>query len=394
MDQQALREKLAGPEGIVVGGLLSGTSADGIDVGLARFRLDDPNSGGSSPELLAFETVAFPGETDARLRAALDGEPMDLAGVGMLHRDLGRAFGGAARRVAHEHGLALDWVGSHGQTVWHFDGRGEPGTLQLGDGAQVAAACGAPVVHDFRAAHVAAGGHGAPLAILADGRIFAGAPRPTAILNLGGMANLSWLGEGGDVAFDTGPAGSLLDGLARQLLDQPMDRDGARALAGQARDAWVQFLLRGPFFDAAPPKSTGRDTFGPLYVSEFLDHVGPGAPAEDVLASATRAVARSVGQAMERWLPQGAQELWVAGGGVHNRALLEDLGVETGLPVRSSQEMGVSPDGREALLFACLAVDFLQGRGPRVGERSRVILGNLSLPSARQGRFRGRMGQA
>ncbi|MDF1839533.1 MAG: anhydro-N-acetylmuramic acid kinase [Planctomycetota bacterium] len=382
MDQAALRDKLNGPEGLVVAGLLSGTSADGIDVGLARFRWDDPKTPGCSPELLAFETVPFAPELNGRLRRALDGGGVDLGGVALLHRDLGRAFGEAAAAVAVDLDLRLDWVGSHGQTVWHFDGAGAPGTLQLGDGAQVAAACGAPVVNDFRAAHVAAGGHGAPLAILADARIFAGLARPTAILNLGGMANLSWLGSGSDPAraFDTGPAGSLLDGLARRLLGEPMDRDGLVALGGKPRPEWVDFLLRSPFFEAEPPKSTGRDTFGPLYVSGFLERVGERAPVEHVLASATRAVARSVGQAMERWLPQGASQLWVAGGGVHNRALMADLGAETGLDVRSSAEMGVSPDAREALLFACLAVDFLQGRGPAVGAESRVVLGKLCLP--------------
>ncbi|MBL4771401.1 MAG: anhydro-N-acetylmuramic acid kinase, partial [Planctomycetes bacterium] len=298
---------------------------------------------------------------------------------------LGRAFGEAAARVAQANEVALDWVGSHGQTVWHFDGEGEPGTLQLGDGARVAAACGAPVVNDFRAAHVAAGGHGAPLAILADNRIFAGGQRPAVILNLGGMANVSWLGSGNALgtAFDTGPAGSLLDGLARELLGEPMDRDGRVAGQGQVHAEWVDHLLRDPFFDQKPPKSTGRDTFGQEYVGEFLELVGPGAKPADVLASAVRAVARSVAQAIDRWLPESGGRLLVAGGGVHNRTLMADLALKTGLETLSSVEVGVPPDARESLIFACLAVDFLQGRGPQVGESQRVVLGKLSLPPVR-----------
>lgn len=382
MDQNALRKKLEGPEGLLVAGLLSGTSADGIDVGLAGFRGDHAQQTGCRPELLAFETVPFESGLLQRLRGALDGAPMDLAGVGRLHGDLGRAFGEAAAQVAKVHGVRLDWVGSHGQTLWHFDGEGEPGTLQLGDGARVAAACGAPVVSDFRAAHVAVGGHGAPLAILADERIFAGGPRPRVILNLGGMANVSWLGRGQTpgTAFDTGPAGSLLDGLARALLKVPMDRDGRIAADGQVQDAWVVHLLHHPFFDQKPPKSTGRDTFGQEFVDEFLEFVGPGARPADVLASAVRAVAKSVAQAIVRWLPDPGGDLVVAGGGVHNRALMGDLALETGLNTHSSAQIGVQPDARESMIFACLAVDFLQGRGPQVGDYGRVVLGKLSLP--------------
>jgi anhydro-N-acetylmuramic acid kinase len=331
---------------------------------------------------LAFETIPFEPGLLARLRGALDGGALGMAEVGRLHCDLGRAFGEAAARVSQTHGIPVDWVGSHGQTVWHFDGVGEPGTLQLGDGARVAAACGAPVVNDFRAAHVAVGGHGAPLAILADARIFGQAARPTAILNLGGMANLSWLEADAraDLAFDTGPAGSLLDGLARALLKVPMDRDGVVASRGRVREEWVGFLLGSPFFDLAPPKSTGLDTFGPGYVAEFLRFAGASAAPEDVLASACRAVARSVAQSLEHWIPPSTSQLWVAGGGVHNGVLMADLGLETGLRVRSSAEIGVPPDAREALIFACLAVDFLQGRGPQVGAFQRVVLGKLSFP--------------
>ncbi|MCP5021432.1 MAG: anhydro-N-acetylmuramic acid kinase [bacterium] len=382
MDQNALRKKLEGPQGLLVAGLLSGTSADGIDVGLVGFRGDHAKQNGCRPELHAFETVPFEFGLLQRLRGALDGAPMDLAGVGRLHGDLGHAFGKAADQVAKAHGVALDWVGSHGQTVWHFDGDGEPGTLQLGDGARVAAACCAPVVSDFRAAHVAVGGHGAPLAILADGRIFAGGPRPRIILNLGGMANLSRLGRGqtSGTAFDTGPAGSLLDGLARALLKEPMDRDGRVAAGGQVQDEWVHHLLKSPFFDQKPPKSTGRDTFGQDFVDDFLKFAGPGARPADVLASAVRAVARSVAQAIARWLPDSGEYLVVAGGGVYNGALMGDLALETGLITHSSAEIGVQPDARESMIFACLAVDFLQGRGTPVGNFERVVLGKLSLP--------------
>ncbi|MCB9915865.1 MAG: anhydro-N-acetylmuramic acid kinase [Planctomycetes bacterium] len=271
----------------VVAGVLSGTSADGVDVVLARPAVGDGHV--TAIEALAFETRPFQAELGARVRAALGGAPLDARGVTLLSRDLGRAFGAAARALAEASGLELDLVGSHGQTVWHHDDRepSGPASLQLGDGDWVAEAAGATVVSDFRQRDLAAGGLGAPLSALADDAVFAAAPRPTAVLNLGGVANLSWLPARGEpLAFDTGPAGALLDGLARRLLDAPCDRDGAAALRGRARPELVERWLAHPFFGAPPPKSTGRDTFGAAWLDGLLADAagrpGRGPPGERV----------------------------------------------------------------------------------------------------------------
>jgi len=424
----------------VVAGVLSGTSADGIDVGLAEARIEAGRLVGLVPR--AFETVPFervaPPDLAERLRAALAGSlvlgPRELT---LLDRDLGRAFGRAARAVADAAGLKLALVASHGQTLWHHDGVEPSGaaTLQLGDGDEVAEAAGAPVAADFRRRDIAAGGGGAPLSALADPLVFAGAPRPLALLNLGGIANLTLVrkrrlapiegvGDRGSgrqrevgheaiqqtaheseskteaedvTAFDVGPANALLDGLARALLGCPFDRDGAAAASGTAHAGLTSSILAHPFFAAPTPKSTGRDTFGRVWLAEVEARArGLGLSPSDTLASAALAVARSVARDVVAWTPwlgdgEAPAPLYVAGGGVHHLALQNALAGElaaqghaAGLaprPVGSTAALGVSPDGREAWVFAVLGLRCLLGEGSTrtsaTGARPGRVLGKL-----------------
>ncbi len=368
----------------VVAGVLSGTSADGIDVALTRCG----RSG--APELLAFETLPFPADLAGRVRRVLDGEEPGLCELAFLSRDLGLAFGERARSLARARDLGLDLVGSHGQTVFHHDGTDARGaaTLQLGDGDFVAGAAGSPTVSDFRQADIAAGGEGAPLSALVDPELFAAAPRPALVLNLGGMANLTLLRAGGRTsAFDVGPANALLDGLARVLLDAPLDRDGASAARGRPDARLLAELLEHPFLDRCPPKSTGRDTFGRPWVERIAGRGRAlGIRAEDLLATGVALVAESVRMAIERFLPERPELLILCGGGARNLFLCRELGRRTGLATCSSSLHGVDPDAREALVFAALAARFVLARPsgePGVtGARPGVVLGKLSLPGA------------
>ena len=369
--------------GAIVAGVLSGTSADGIDVALTRMRVDGEERSLQAPELLAFETLAFPPELAPSVRAVLDGATLDLRGGALLSRDLGRAFGSAARSVAEANGLTLDLVGSHGQTVWHHDGVEPAGraTLQLGDGDFVAEEAGCAVVSDFRQRDIAAGGEGAPLSALADVLLFAGERRPVAILNLGGMGNLTLLEQGvGPLSFDTGPANALLDGLARRLFDRPLDEGGAWALEGTYDGSLVQAFLRHPFLQEDPPRSTGRDTFGERFVDEFAERV-TGTP-QDKLATAVEFIAQTVRLGLERAAEAKPRRLFVAGGGVHNIALCQAIERACEVPVASSAEAGVDPDAREALVFAVLAARCVLGipvTSPRAtGARPGRVLGKLS----------------
>ena len=372
-------------EGANVAGVLSGTSADGIDVVLARIR---SRSGTMlPPEVQAFAVEPYPEDVRGRVRDVLDGRPLDLRGTALLARDLGRAFGRAARTAAERARLDLDLVGSHGQTVWHHDGAEStgPATLQLGDGDFVAAEAGCPVACDFRQGDVAAGGEGAPLSALADGLVFHAAERPCAVLNLGGLANLSVLGRRDEdlLAFDTGPAGSLLDGIARRALGEPFDREGERARTGRPDEGLVRELLGHPFFERAPPKSTGRDTFGEPYVAALAGRAR-GARPEDLLATATELVAASVALALERFVPHRPERLLVCGGGARNLALLGAISRRTGLAVASTAEVGVDPKAREAIVFAVLGARRVLGipstRPGATGARAGRVLGKLCLP--------------
>lgn len=378
----------------VVAGVLSGTSVDGIDVALARFEGGGESSGRPEGvrgiEALGFATHPFPDGLGERVRAAIDGQALDLRGVALLHRDLGHAFGCAAREVAEGLGLTLDLVGSHGQTLWHHDGDPAcgPASLQLGDGDFVAEAAGCPVVSDFRQGDLAAGGQGAPIAALADADLFPGLPRPSAILNLGGISNLTLLldpeGPARPWSFDVGAAGCLLDGMARRLLDRPMDPGGARAQSGREHDGVLATLLDHPFLGQPPPKSTGRDTFDGEWVDRVLSELrGQGVELiEDLLATSVAWVAESIARALLAHGPPNLNWLVVAGGGVHNGALLDSLARRVPQPVASSEDFGVDPDAREALAFAALARSCVLRRalgGPELtGAEGPRVLGKLS----------------
>lgn len=359
----------------IVAGVLSGTSADGIDVVLARPRVSSARVVGL--ESLHFETLSFEPELGRRVRAALAGGALDVRGVALLSRDLGRAFGEAAASLARRRGLDIDLVGSHGQTLWHHDERepSGPASLQLGDGDWVAEAAGAMVVSDFRQRDLAAGGSGAPLSVLADDVLFAQAPRPATILNLGGLANLSWLGAEGELsAFDTGPAGALLDGLARRLLERSHDEGGAVALGGAVAPDLLAAWLEHPFFQVAPPKSTGRDTFGEAWLDGLLQ-AEVGRRPEDLLATGCALVAESVARATRAWLPVDPARLYVAGGGVHNMRLMGELTARVGAEAVSTEDVGVDPDAREALVFAALAARCLLGESVTRAEATGAVPG-------------------
>lgn len=366
----------------IVAGVLSGTSADGIDVALMRFGV------AGRPSLLAFGTMPFPSPLAEQLRTALDGGTLDARALAFLQRDLGRAFGRAARALAEERLLTLDLVGSHGQTVYHHDGNEAAGaaSLQLGDGDFVAHAALAPTVSDFRAGDLASGGEGAPLSALLDPELFPDLPRPAAILNLGGIANVTYLSADGPLlAFDIGPANALLDGLTRALLGLAFDRDGLVAARGSVSRELLEELLAHPFFDRLPPKSTGRDTFGAAYVQRLVARgktLGLGPP--ELLATATAAVAESVERSFERFLPGTPRSLVLCGGGALNPTLCAELARRTHLPTSSSSAHGVAPEAREAMFFAHLAVRCVLARPstePGVtGAQRGGVLGKLSLP--------------
>ena len=362
----------------VVAGCLSGTSADGVSVALVRIRGAGP---GASVVPLASGRMPYP----PRLRERLLHAPrLEAPEIARLDVEVAEVFARAVRRIAR---ARPDLVGSHGQTIYHGGGAGVRATLQVGDGDVIAERLRVPVVSDFRARDVAAGGAGAPLTPYADFVLFGGKPE-RAILNLGGIANLTLLGRRLEEVegFDTGPGNMVLDGLVRAAGKGRLDAGGRRALRGRLLPDLLAWMGSHPFLRKAPPKSTGREEFGENFVRRLRRRAGR-ARLEDLLATAAEFTAECVARAIRDFVSPRRElaEVLVAGGGVRNRALMRALARRLApLAVRSTAVAGVDPDAREAIALAILANDALFGLPtglPRVtGARRAVTLGKISLP--------------
>jgi anhydro-N-acetylmuramic acid kinase len=333
---------------MIVVGLMSGTSADAIDTASVDLRLEDsalvarPIGARSSP---------YPESVRELLDEVVRGGPMSTRDVCRLDTGVGRAFAVAAAEWVEAEGGEL--VVSHGQTVHHWveDGRVR-GTLQLGQPAWIAERTGLPVVSDLRARDVAAGGHGAPLVSLVDALLLDGVEEAEAALNLGGIANVTVVAPGREpVAFDVGPANALLDLVTRHRTGRNFDVDGALAAAGQVDTSLLDALLDDPFFALPPPKSTGREHFDRAYLDAALARA-PVERTEDILATLTAAVARTVAGALR---PFDVGRVLASGGGMRNHALVAALEKELGpTELRRSDEHGLPADAKEAYAFAIL----------------------------------------
>ena len=322
---------------------MSGTSLDGIDV--AQIESDGLAAVEPGPAL----TVPYPAAFRERLRAALGrDEPAEAVAAELtrLHAEAVAAF----RRRFPAAGFEL--IGFHGHTVWHRPA--ERRTRQIGDGALLARLAGVDVVADFRSADVAAGGEGAPLAPLYHAALAAPLAKPLAVLNLGGVANVTWLGPGpGDIlAFDTGPGNALLDDWARRHTGLAADLGGALARAGRASAAHVEAFLAAPYFARRPPKSLDRDEF-----RGFVPHrLGAADGAATLVEMSAAAVAAAC-----RHFPAPVREFLVCGGGRHNPALMAALARRLGVPVRPVEAAGWNGDALEAQAFAYLALRAVAG---------------------------------
>lgn len=336
-------------------GMMSGTSADGIDAVAIEL------GGGPRPavRLLAHLARDYPNTVRYRILATASGAPLPVHDLATLHAALGDAYAEAAGALISELskiGRVPDSIAVHGQTVAHFPA--ERTTLQIGDAARVAVATGVPVISDFRSADIAAGGEGAPLVPFADHLLFAdGTPR--VLLNLGGIANLTLLptDRAEDViALDTGPANMVLDQLARKA-GQERDEDGTGAARGKVVPTALAAALAHPYFARPAPKSTGREDFGNGFVQAILQDVRrAGGSLDDALATAAALTAESIALGLERETPDGVRwtELVVAGGGALNPTLLARVTERVGLPVRTTADFGIPVEAREAVAFAIL----------------------------------------
>ncbi|WP_339826466.1 anhydro-N-acetylmuramic acid kinase [uncultured Arenimonas sp.] len=366
--------KPAATDGGLFLGLISGTSADGIDAALVRFE--------PSARVLFGRTYALPPDLLADvLRLSQADARLSLDEVGRLDTRLGQAFAQAAGQALADAGVAagdVTAIGSHGQTLRHDPRGAAPFTQQLGDASVIAETTGITTVADFRRRDVAAGGQGAPLMPAFHAAVLRDPGEDRAVLNLGGIANLSLMPRHGEVrGFDTGPANGLMDAWCLVHRQQPYDRGGAFAAEGQVDQTLLATLLADPWFALPPPKSTGRDQFQLQWLQARLGGQSPA----DVQATLCELSAASVADALLREMPD-CSRLLACGGGVHNPELMRRLAARlAGVTVASTASVGIDPDFVEAAGFAWLARETLAGRPgnlPAVtGARGPRILGAI-----------------
>ncbi|MFZ0361231.1 MAG: anhydro-N-acetylmuramic acid kinase [Terriglobales bacterium] len=395
---------------MIVAGVMSGTSADGINVALVQMSA----RGQECPRymLLAHEEYPFPSPVRRAILAAMNAELARVADLARLNFLLGELYAEAVAKAARKHRVKLDLVGCHGQTLYHqgvaerFLGRKLAVTWQTGEGAVIAARLGVPVVSDFRPADMAAGGKGAPLVPFLDyllyrdrgvGRIAQNMIAQNRIAqNIGGIANLTAIPAGASLgqvfAFDTGPGNMVIDAVMGELFGKRYDRDGNIAASGQALDGVITQLLGAKFFRQKPPRTAGREEFGREYVSRFLQ-LCHGASKADMVATATALTARSIAGAVQRFvLPrfgtgrkQSDLEMIVSGGGTRNPTLMAMLRNELApmkVELHFSDEFGVPAEAKEAVAFAVLAHETWHRRPSNVpsatGAKRAAILGKIS----------------
>lgn len=384
---------LPNPEVRYAIGLMAGTSMDGVDAALVRITgLDDA----IQVETLATHHSPYtPQERAGLMHLIREGTVADLCAWDAY---LGARFAQTAQELLHQaRPPRVDFVGSHGQTVWHAPhtrvlDTPVANTLQIGQPDIIAARLGIPVVADFRTRDMAHGGQGAPLVPIVDWLLLRSDTEHRVALNLGGMANLTLLPAASTpyqiLAFDTGPANALIDSAVSHATQgkQTYDRDGALAEQGQVHPPLLEWLLHHPYLQQPPPKSTGREVFGEPMLAEIRTRE-PKLSWLDIIATLTEFTAASIADALQRWiLPQyPVARLIISGGGVHNRSLLRRL--QRQLPtiaLHSSAEFGVDPDFKEAVAFAVLADRFLQGLPATypntTGTRTPTLAGKLALP--------------
>lgn len=392
---------------MIVAGIMSGTSADGINIALIRIapprtmwaRATRPRASdrGLGFKFLAHAEYPYPKAVRQAVLQAMNARQASVADLARLNFLLAELYAEAALATQRHFHLKAELIGCHGQTLYH---QGEPAkflghnlavTWQTGEGAVIAARVGVPVVSDFRPADMAAGGKGAPLVPFLDYLLYRDRQAGRIVQNIGGIANLTAIPAGASskqvMAFDTGPGNMVIDAVTDRLFGQPYDRDGRIAAAGAVLHPIVSEVLGLPFFRRKPPRTAGREEFGREFALQFVKRCGRASKA-DVVATATALTARSIADALRRFvlLRRGHfRELIVSGGGANNPTLLAMLANEVRplhLAIRASDEFGLPSAAKEAAAFALLAYETWNRRPSNIpsatGAKRPAILGKIS----------------
>ncbi len=382
---------------LAVAGVMSGTSADGIDVALVRIT---PGIEAPRIRLLAHHSTRYPAAVRKLVLQAMNAREASVADLSRLHWRLGQLYAQAVLEALQKYPTKLDLIGCHGQTIYHqatpqqYGGASVACTWQMGESAVIAAATGVPVVSDFRPADLALDGQGAPLVPLMDWVYFRHAQRNRVLQNLGGIGNLTVIQAGSSTdkifAFDTGPANMVIDALAEICFQKRYDRNGALAARGQVLDGVLREYLALPYFSAPPPKSAGREQFGREFTQKFLARCKKVSPRpEDALATATALTACTISIAWKKFiqptLSSAPTDFIVAGGGANNATLMQAIAAELApfqVRMATSDSFGLPASAKEAVAFALLAYQTWHHRPGNLptatGATHPAILGKIS----------------
>jgi len=379
---------------VIVAGVMSGTSADGINVALVRF--DTRRAASGKPALIGHAEYPYAANVRRAVLAAMNAQSARVADLSRLNFLLGELYADAVLATQKRFRVKADLVGCHGQTIYHqgesaaYLGRRVAVTWQTGEGAVVAARVGAPCVSDFRPADMAAGGKGAPLVPFLDYLFYRDNRVGRIVQNIGGIANLTAIparaGAEKVIAFDTGPGNMVIDAVMERLFGKRFDRGGKVAASGTVDNGAIAKLMRTPFFREKPPKTAGREEFGREFVAKFVRLCGRTNKA-NVAATATAFTARSIADAVRRFVLRRAPfaEMVVSGGGAKNPTLMGMLSNELstlGVALRTSDEFGIPAEAKEAVAFALMAHETWHRRPSNVpsatGAKRGAVLGKIS----------------
>lgn len=380
---------------MIVIGMMSGTSTDGIDAVVVHFEESkngamDTSHRAPQFEILKHVSVPFAPAQRAEILACLRADTGTVDRLCALNFELGETYANAALGAIREAGLdaaEVDLIGNHGQTVWHIP---QHSSLQIGSPAVIAERTGITTISNFRARDIAAGGHGAPMVSFVDALLFRDEKINRALQNIGGIANVTYLPASPSeksLAFDSGPGNVLIDDAVRRATNGAMefDANGAIAARGHADETLLSELMAHPFLQQALPKTTGREIFGtPFGESVWRKAMARGVSPDDVIATLTRFTAKSIAEGYEKFLPELPGEIIVSGGGAKNPTLVRMLQEQVGpdARVRRIEEFGIPSDAKEALAFAILAYETWHGRPSNLpaatGARHAVVQGDIT----------------
>ena len=358
-------------------GLMSGTSLDGIDCVIVDLA-------GDTPALITADCHALPDNLRHDVLTLCADKQAPLAELGRLDIELGRCFAEAAIKTLAAAGVVaqeIEAIGSHGQTVFHQPNSAAPFSLQLGDPNTIAERTGITTIADFRRRDMAAGGQGAPLAPLLHQHCCASQNKNRAIVNIGGIANITLLlANGTRVAFDTGPGNVLMDHWVARHKSTHFDKNGEWAKGGSVDTALLAELMSEPYLAIAAPKSTGRELFNGAWLEQRLASLKQRPSPQDIQATLLEFTATTLSTALLAGMNQG--EIYLCGGGAHNTALLKRIGeLMPGYYVGTTAEIGIDPDWLEAMAFAWMAQQTLDGiavdTSPFTGAKKPVMLGGI-----------------